>query len=113
MSLEFCVFCGDVHRTTPARASKNRYYTTSFHTYVILQQQQGHGGCHDVFVPELVGDLVPRHVTMVACGDTHTLAITADGQLWSFGRNQNGQLGLGTRDDSFSPQHVASLAVCV
>jgi alpha-tubulin suppressor-like RCC1 family protein len=45
----------------------------------------------------------------VACGDTHTLVTTDDGVLYAFGRNQNGQLGLGTNDDALLPRVVESL----
>lgn len=47
----------------------------------------------------------------VACGDTHTLVATRDGALLAFGRNQNGQLGLGSIQDSLSPQPVLALQV--
>ena len=47
----------------------------------------------------------------VACGDTHTLVATESGDLYSFGRNQNGQLGLGSIQDSLSPQPVLALKV--
>lgn len=46
----------------------------------------------------------------VACGDTHTLVVTeGDGALYTFGRNQNGQLGLGHTHDCLSPQPVLEL----
>lgn len=50
-------------------------------------------------------------ITMVACGDTHTIALSSRGQLYSFGRNQNGQLGLGTSADALSPTLIESLQV--
>ena len=47
----------------------------------------------------------------VACGDTHTIAMTADGKLYGFGRNQNGQLGLGTSTDQLHPTLIDALQV--
>jgi alpha-tubulin suppressor-like RCC1 family protein len=47
----------------------------------------------------------------VACGDTHTLVVLQGGELYSFGRNQNGQLGLGTTEDALCPQLVAAMQV--
>ncbi|CAJ1461882.1 unnamed protein product [Effrenium voratum] len=41
---------------------------------------------------------LPIPVRMVACGGDHSLLVTVDGQLWSCGRNDAGQLGLGHRD---------------
>jgi alpha-tubulin suppressor-like RCC1 family protein len=37
---------------------------------------------------------------------------TAKGVLFSFGRNQNGQLGLGNNDDVMLPRQVEKLRVC-
>lgn len=34
----------------------------------------------------------------IAAGYEHSMAITADGSVWTWGRNNNGQLGLGTND---------------
>lgn len=48
---------------------------------------------------------------MVACGDTHTIALASNGRLYAFGRNQNGQLGLGSSVDALAPTLVESLQV--
>ena len=47
-------------------------------------------------------------IAAVACGDAHTLVVTEGGELFSFGRNQNGQLGVGTTEDGLSPQRVVA-----
>lgn len=46
-----------------------------------------------------------------ACGDTHTLCVTSDGALYTFGRNCNGQLGNGRTDDATTPALVEALQV--
>lgn len=71
----------------------------------------GHGDIMDVFLPKPVAALSGIGVQRLACGDTHTLAMTASGRLFSFGRNQNGQLGLGTDRDSMAPVEVEALQV--
>ncbi|CAI2296996.1 unnamed protein product [Caenorhabditis sp. 36 PRJEB53466] len=38
-------------------------------------------------------------VKSVACGENHTIFLTNDGKMWSVGRNADGQLGRGKRDD--------------
>ena len=43
-------------------------------------------------------------------GCEHTLAITTEGKLYSFGYNYRGQLGLGTTTSEVSPQLVRSLS---
>ncbi len=42
-------------------------------------------------------------VTSVTAGEKHTVAIKSDGTLWSWGRNDNGQLGTGTNEQKFIP----------
>ncbi|KAK9824201.1 hypothetical protein WJX72_008492 [[Myrmecia] bisecta] len=69
----------------------------------------GHGDCNDIFIPQPIAALSGLSVVRVACGDTHTLAVTDTGDLYSFGRNQNGQLGLGNTQDSLGPQLVQAL----
>ncbi|MCO5549245.1 hypothetical protein L7F22_002712 [Adiantum nelumboides] len=49
----------------------------------------------DAYEP-LPVDVLPNNVIRVAAGHYHSLAVTADGQLWSWGRNNEGQLGRGT-----------------
>lgn len=45
--------------------------------------------------PKLVKTLGTAQVVQVACGQFHTLALTNSGDLYSFGANMHGQLGLG------------------
>ena len=47
----------------------------------------------------------------MSCGDTHTCVLTDEGEVFTFGRNQNGQLGLGTDSDCLSPTRVGALQV--
>jgi len=46
--------------------------------------------------PKLVRELQAYNVIQVACGYNHTLALTDDGRLFSWGSNCNGQLGIRT-----------------
>ncbi|XP_063075951.1 probable E3 ubiquitin-protein ligase HERC4 [Engraulis encrasicolus] len=58
-----------------------------------------------------VASLQNKQVIQVACGDHHSLALTKDGQLFTWGQNSNGQLGLGKGQPStLSPQPLKSLA---
>lgn len=38
---------------------------------------------------------VPRLIKKVACGGRHTVILSTAGELWSFGANEQGQLGMG------------------
>ncbi|CAL5023403.1 unnamed protein product [Urochloa decumbens] len=48
----------------------------------------------DAYVPTPVPSLPPS-VSAVAAGHYHSLAVSADGEVWSWGRNDEGQLGRG------------------
>lgn len=70
----------------------------------------GLGDCSDVFIPTPIPAFSGKRVWAVACGDTHTLVcLEGSGELYSFGRNQNGQLGLGDTEDSVAPRLVKTL----
>lgn len=48
------------------------------------------------------------HVSAIAAGDFHSLALTSDGTLWSWGSNVYGQLGNGKNFDRYSPVQVTA-----
>lgn len=45
-------------------------------------------------------------IISIECGSEHTLAMKSDGTLWTWGRNNHGQLGDGTNDDSSVPVRI-------
>ncbi|KAA0721992.1 putative E3 ubiquitin-protein ligase HERC3 [Triplophysa tibetana] len=55
-------------------------------------------------------DLANRHVIQITCGDQHSMALTQEGQMFVWGENSHGQLGLGEgRSRSQTPQRVQCL----
>ncbi|KAE7997572.1 hypothetical protein FH972_002195 [Carpinus fangiana] len=66
----------------------------------------GHGNSSDLFTPQPIKALNGLRIKQIACGDSHCLAVTMEGEVQSWGRNQNGQLGLGTTEDSLVPQKI-------
>ena len=64
-----------------------------------------------MFLPKALAALDGQRIVSCACGDTHTLCMAADGALWAFGRNSNGQLGNGGTDDSATPRLVEAMKV--
>ena len=61
--------------------------------------------------PELVTGLDAYFIKYAACGAVHSLAINEWGQLFSWGSNSQGQLGLGPEIDiQYSPKIVKTLA---
>ncbi|KAK1345737.1 hypothetical protein QTO34_008201 [Cnephaeus nilssonii] len=49
---------------------------------------------------EQIGALADQHIVHVACGESHSLALSDRGQLFSWGAGSDGQLGLMTTEDS-------------
>uniref|UniRef100_A0A452II49 HECT-type E3 ubiquitin transferase n=1 Tax=Gopherus agassizii TaxID=38772 RepID=A0A452II49_9SAUR len=63
-----------------------------------------------VAVPRLIKKLNQQTILQVSCGNWHCLALAADGQFFTWGQNNYGQLGLGKECPSqTSPQRITSL----
>ena len=60
------------------------------------QGQLGHGEKQNTTIPTLV-TMLPKQVIQVSCGLNHTFALTHDGLLYGWGKNESGQLGVDTR----------------
>ncbi|XP_042494545.1 ultraviolet-B receptor UVR8-like isoform X6 [Macadamia integrifolia] len=72
--------------------------------------QLGHGDAEDRLSPTQMSELDGHEIVSITCGADHTAAYSeALMQVYSWGcwgRNQNGQLGLGHSEDSLFPQKV-------
>lgn len=68
----------------------------------------GHGTSDDVLVPTMISGLTGQHVIQVACGsgDAHTLCVTSQGNVYSWGDGDYGKLGRGGSDGSKVPRLV-------
>ncbi|KAM5255889.1 putative E3 ubiquitin-protein ligase HERC6 [Ctenodactylus gundi] len=73
--------------------------------------QLGTGKFEEInFIPQKIKALAGVKIIQVSCGHYHSLALSKDGQLFSWGKNSHGQLGLGKELPSqASPQRVRSL----
>ncbi|XP_044049751.1 probable E3 ubiquitin-protein ligase HERC4 [Siniperca chuatsi] len=66
---------------------------------------------HTPFTPRTLEVLCKIPVSQVACGSQHSVALTKDGQVYTWGQDSRGQLGLGERKPGAnSPQHLRSLS---
>lgn len=55
--------------------------------------------------------LATRIVVQIACGLKHALALTNNGELYSWGSNKEGQLGIGSHiKKELKPKLISSLA---
>jgi len=62
---------------------------------------------------QIKSSLVPKKLQLtgdkphkICCCSSSTFLLCSNGHLWCFGRNQFGQLGLGTMVDQYSPQYL-------
>eukprot|EP00055_Hartaetosiga_balthica_P010313 m.43646 g.43646 ORF g.43646 m.43646 type:complete len:486 (-) comp7121_c0_seq2:663-2120(-) len=62
-----------------------------------------------ISIPRPVKMFASIHIRMVACGSHHTLALSMEGKVYSWGENSCGQLGNGEPEDVFSPMPVTDL----
>ncbi|KAH3762133.1 sel1 repeat family protein [Pelomyxa schiedti] len=56
--------------------------------------------------PQEITALFGVSISAISCGTAHTIAITQDGCVYSWGGNSLGQLGLGHFDDAYAPQTI-------
>ncbi|KZV19038.1 hypothetical protein F511_08466 [Dorcoceras hygrometricum] len=95
------VSCGSDH-TAAYSDSEAQVYSWGWGDFGRL----GHGHSSDLFSPQPIKAIRGLQIKQIACGDSHCLAVTMEGELHSWGRNQNGQLGLGNTEDSLVPRKV-------
>lgn len=63
--------------------------------------------------PTLISELAGKQVVHIACGSSHSAAVTSAGELYTWGRGSFGRLGLGTTEDQLTPALVSGgLAGC-
>ncbi|XP_026548213.1 probable E3 ubiquitin-protein ligase HERC6, partial [Notechis scutatus] len=73
--------------------------------------QLGTGKLKDSSTPKKIDALSKYNVIQVACGHYHSIALTKDGRVFSWGHNSHGQLGLGKEVPSqATPCNISSLA---
>jgi len=99
------VFCGFHH--TALLTENGQVFTWGAGS----KGQLGHENVSDtLWVPKPVAGLslasIGERVWKVACGGNHSLALTQSGQIYSFGSNARGQLGLADRADRTEPKQV-------
>ena len=79
------------------------FVTIEGHVYTFGSNQNGKLGLGQSSsmkkpkVPSLVEALFKTPVAAVACGQEHTVAVTVDGQVYTWGLNTQGALGLGSQ----------------
>ena len=59
--------------------------------------------------PTLITGLAGKQVVQIACGSTHSAAVTSEGELYTWGRGNYGRLGHGSSEDHLAPMLVNGL----
>ena len=75
-----------------------------------LFRQLGHGDAHAQWQPKKVEALAGQRVVAVSAGEKHSLALSIDGAVWSWGHGLYGQLGHGNLQNQLLPKKVEALA---
>ena len=70
----------------------------------------GHGDTQHQLLPKKVEALAGRRVVAVSAGEYHSLALTADGSVWSWGFGGDGRLGHGDVQNQWQPKKVEAFA---
>ena len=61
-------------------------------------------------IPRPVQSLLQTPIVQVACGWQHTMALTNQGKVYSWGYGEDGQLGHGDSDDIATPELIQSFS---
>jgi alpha-tubulin suppressor-like RCC1 family protein len=69
----------------------------------------GSGSIPRQYLPRQVISPVPGGWASVSGGESHTFAVRAGGDLWCWGANDDGQLGLGDYHNECQPRRVTAL----
>ena len=62
--------------------------------------QLGHGDQQEQLLPKKIEAFAGRRVVAVSAGETHSIAITADGAVFTWGKGESGRLGHGEDEES-------------
>ncbi|XP_011141461.1 E3 ubiquitin-protein ligase HERC2 [Harpegnathos saltator] len=69
----------------------------------------GHGDNISHDEPKLIETLLEKNIIFIACGSTYSAALSASGELYTWGRGNYGRLGHGSNDDVTVPTLVTTL----
>ncbi|XP_068758844.1 uncharacterized protein [Montipora capricornis] len=71
--------------------------------------QLGQGDTRQQTRPVYITELSDKRCIAVVCGHYHSLALSADHRVWSWGWGVHGQLGVGSIEDVLLPTHIKGL----
>ena len=99
--------CYGLNHTIFIEKSKKAIYSRGLNDY----SQLGLGDFTNRTAPQKIMFDFKSKIMSVACGDDHTLVITELGEIYGWGGNYRGQLGLGDRMDRNVPHKLSILDI--
>lgn len=66
----------------------------------------GHGNTQSLEKPRMIEALKSKKIRDIACGSSHSAAITSNGELYTWGLGEYGRLGHGDFVTQFKPKMV-------
>lgn len=76
----------------------------------------GHGHENDIKVPTVIKSLIvseDQKIVQIACGDSHNLALSAEGRVFAWGSGAYGRLGLGIETDVQQKMRMGGFVVAI
>lgn len=98
----FLRFVSRLHRVSSSTSSTSADTRDRVESCCLIQEASVRAVCVSRYLEEPTmiaafnGKQTGKHVVHVACGSTYSAAITADGELYTWGRGNYGRLGHGT-----------------
>ena len=101
-----CAFAGGFH--SAAITSTGELFTWGGGEHGAL----GHGSTTNHCVPLRCEALLHATVVSIACGWSHTLIVSSEGEAWVCGNNEHGKGGTGDQQRSLVPRRI-EVSACV
>ena len=100
-----CITAGSIHTVVATKSGA----VLSWGGGVALGYAVDSGGLFSQSIPRAVSGLSNTRVVLVSSADEHVAAVTSNGEVWTWGSNEYGQLGHGTKESAIKPKRVEAL----
>ena len=109
--IESIVNAGAGHWHSLAVSKKGNVYAwgSNKHMQLGVPATALEGGAKGAAKPQMLAALRDAGVKQVACGALHSMAVTRDGELYTWGYGKHGRLGHGDEEDQMLPKRVEAL----
>lgn len=101
------VCCGSSH--SAALTDWGNLYTFGSNSVGQLGCGDSDGSSSSIIEPKLVSALGTKKIVQIAVGDKHNIVLTNEGELFAWGLNNRGQLGIGHTKNVSKPTKIDSL----